>query len=51
MRDVNVYDAVASGTRHTIQQCLVCAHVFFLSAEGDATARLHALHIAEYVGT
>lgn len=49
-RDVNAFDAVASATPRATRQSLVSAHVFFRSASGSVTTRLHNLYIAEYVG-
>lgn len=49
-RTVNMYDAVSSASPGTVQQCLVAAHVFAKSSSASIYARLHSLHIAEYVG-
>jgi hypothetical protein len=51
LKDVSVYDAVSSGTPRTIQQCMVSPHVFVKTTNSTCLPRLHALHIAEYVGT
>lgn len=51
VRSVNVYDAVSAATPRSVQQCMVSAHVFTKSPSTTIYARLHALHIAEYVGT
>lgn len=50
-RNVSIYDAVSSASPRSIQQCLVSAHVFASTTGVEDEPHLHALHIAEYVGT
>ena len=49
--NTSTYDAVSSASPVQVQQVLVAAHVFAKTADAERLPRLHALHIAEYVGT
>ena len=50
-RGESIYNAVSSPTGgHTVDQCLVSAHVYVRTTDVTNRARLHALHVAEYVG-
>lgn len=49
-RSVSAYDAVSSASPVSVQQVPVAAHVF-AKTSGTTLPRLHALLIAEYVGT
>jgi len=49
-RNVSAFDAVSSASPMSVDQCLVAAYVY-AKTTGTALPRLHALHIAEYVGT
>lgn len=51
IRDVAVFDAVSSpAAGHSIQQCLVAAHVYAKTTNTARLPRLNALHIEEFVG-
>jgi hypothetical protein len=50
-REIDVYDAVSSATQRQVRQCLVSAHVFAKTTNALDVPRLHALYLAEYVGT
>lgn len=47
----SAFDAVSSASPISVQQVLVAAHVYAKTSSGSSLPRLHALHIAEYVGS
>ena len=51
IRDVGVWDAVSSPAGgHTVEQCLVSAHVYAKTSDVTKLPQLNALHITEFLG-